>query len=132
MNAGEIRGIDPRFERHDGEWRPTRAKAAVDDVVSARYGLQCRPANNFIPTVGLAAKNAEATDRDCGCGLKKHRCHSRSMTKEIRPAGIIWSLTISSSRKAKVVIKVSPIESGMKPFDAGPGSRHRQRIRFKT
>ena len=41
------------------------------------------------------------------------------MTKEIHPAGIIWSLAIFRSRKAKVVIKVSPFKSRMKPFDAG-------------
>jgi hypothetical protein len=88
----------------------------VDDVVSSRYSLQCRSANDFIPPVGLATENAEAADRDSGGGLKKHRRHSRSMTKEIRPAGIIWSLTISRGRKAEVIIKVSPLESGMKPF----------------
>jgi hypothetical protein len=87
-------------------------------VVSARYGLQCRSTNDFIPTIGLATKNAEATDGDSGRRMKKHRCHSRSMTKEIRPAGIIWSLAISCGRKAEVVIKVSLLESGMKPFDA--------------
>jgi hypothetical protein len=68
---------------------PLAPKTAVNDVISPRYGLHGSPADDSIPSIGIAAEDTEAADRDGRGCLQKNGSNRCSMAEKSTPSAAI-------------------------------------------